>query len=313
MGAYVARRFLQAVPTLFGLSILIFLLGALAGDPSEQLAASSAPDGEASGEQIEAVRRQLGLDRPLSARYATWLGGALQGDFGSSLTTSRDVLGEIRRAFPATLALAVTALVLIVALAVPMGAAGALLHNRWGDHLVRVVTLAGASLPGFFLAYLLIDLFAVRLHLLPVAGLTGPRSLVLPAFTLSVGPAAMVARLLRSSLLDSLGEEYVLAARAKGLAAVPVLLNHALRNAALPLLTVLGNVFGRMLEGAVVVEVVFSWPGLGLLTYGAILVYDYPVVVGTVLFAGVIFMMLNLAVDLCYGLVDPRVRLGAEA
>lgn len=313
MGGYVARRLLLAVPTLLGLSMLVFALGGLAGDPSGDLAARANPEVDVSAEQLAEARRNLGLDRPLPLRYGTWLGKALHGDLGRSLFTSRSVSGEIREAFPTTVLLAVTALLLIVLLAVPMGVAGALFHQRWGDQLVRILALAGASIPGFFLAYLLVHVFAVRLHLLPVAGLTGFRSVVLPAFTLAVAPAAMVSRLLRASLLDVVGEEYIRTARAKGLAAVPVMLNHAVRNAALPVLTVLGSVFGRMLEGAVIIEVVFSWPGIGQLTYTAIRSYDYPVVVGTVLFGGAVFMLLNLLVDVSYGLVDPRVRLGASA
>lgn len=313
MGRYVARRLAQAVPTLLGLSALIFLLGGLAGDPAEQLASRSSPEAAVTAEQVAAIKASLGLDKPVPERYARWLGNALQGDLGKSLFTSRSVGADIRRALPPTVALASTAFVLIVALGVPMAVAGTLMHRRWEDHALRILALTAASVPGFFLAYLLVDLFAVRLHLLPVAGIVGARSVILPALALAVAPAAMVSRLLRASLLEVLGEDYMLSARAKGLAAAPALIYHGLRNAALPVVTVLGSVLGRMIEGAVVIEVVFAWPGLGLLTYTAILSYDYPVVVGTVLFGGVVFVTLNLLVDLAYGLVDPRVRVGARA
>lgn len=313
MGGYVARRLLQAMPTLLGLSLLIFGLGSLTGDPAQQLAANTAPDGAATAEQIAAIRQELGLDRPLPLRYASWLRQALGGDLGQSLFTSRSVVGEVARAFPPTLLLAGTALVLIIGLGVPAGATGALFHRRTGDQVLRLLVLTGASMPAFFLAYLLIDVFAVRLHLLPVAGLAGPRSVVLPALALAIAPAAMVSRLVRASLLEVLGEDYMRTARAKGLGAVPVLVGHGLQNAALPVVTVLGSTLGRLLEGAVVVEVVFSWPGMGLLTYNAIVTYDYPVVVGTVLLAGALYVVLNLAVDLSYGLIDPRVRVGASA
>lgn len=313
MGGYVARRLLLAVPTLFGLSLLIFILGALSGDPAEVLASRSEPEAQATGEQINAIKRELGLDKPLLVRYANWLGKAFQGDFGRSLYTQRGVTDLLRETFPTTATLAICALAMIVLLTIPMGVLGALFHRRWGDQVVRLVVLVGASVPGFFLAYLLVDYFAVKRGWFPVSGLTGPRSVVLPAFTLAVAPAAMASRLLRASLLDVLGEEYIRTARGKGLAAVPVMLDHAVRNAALPVMTVVGSVFGRMLEGAVIVEVIFNWSGVGSLTYNAVLLYDYPVVVGTVLWGGAVFVLLNLLVDVSYGFVDPRVRLGTAA
>ena len=313
MGGYAGRRLLLAVPTLVGLSLLVFLLGSLAGDPSDELAARSDPEAGVTAEQVAALRHELGLDRPLPVRYGQWLGRALRGDLGHSLFTHRSVGEQISQAFPTTVLLAVAALVLIVVLAVPLGVAGALFHRGWEDQVARGIALAGASVPGFFLAYMLVHVFAVRLSLLPVAGVDDARSVVLPAFTLAVGPAAMVSRLLRASLLDVVGEDYIVTARAKGLAAVPVMLNHAVRNAALPVVTVLGSVFGRMLEGAVIVEVIFAWPGIGQLTYNAVRSYDYPLIVGTVLFGGAVFVLLNLVVDLSYGLIDPRVRLGASS
>lgn len=312
-GRYVVRRLLQAVPTLVGLSVMIFLLSAFAGNPAAQLAAEGSPDGEASAEAIAAISHELGLDRPLPVRYGRWVTDALHGDLGTSLFTNRTVTSEIQRGFPATVVLAGSALAFIVVLAVPVGVAGALFHRHWGDQLVRIGALVGASVPAFFLAYLLIDLLAVRLRVLPVAGLDGPASLVLPALALAVGPAAMVSRLLRASLLDVLGEGYMLTAKAKGLASVPTIMRHGVRNAALPVLTVLGGTLGRMLEGAVIIEVIFAWPGIGLLTYNGIIAHDYPLVVGTVLFGGAVFVALNLVVDLSYGLVDPRVRVGAKA
>lgn len=313
MGGYVARRLLFVVPTLLGLSFLIFVLGSLSGDPAEILASRSNPEAQATGEQINAIKHELGLDRPLLVRYADWLGQALQGDLGRSLYSQRSVSNQIGQAFPTTVVLAVSALAMLVLLALPMGVVGALFHRHWEDQVVRLVALLGASVPGFFLAYLLVDFFAVRLGWFPVSGLHGAGSIVLPAFTLAVAPAAMASRMLRSSLLDVLGEDYIRTARAKGLAAVPVMLHHGVRNAALPVVTVIGGVFGRMLEGAVIVEVIFNWSGIGNLTYNAILIYDYPVVVGTVLCGGVVFVVLNLLIDLSYGWVDPRVRLGRPA
>lgn len=311
-GAYVGRRLLLAVPTLLGLSFLTFLLGSLSGDPAERIASRGLlPGEEPTAAQVEAVRHELGFDRPVLVRYVEWLGDAATGDFGESLLGEFEVGDELRRAIPQTAALAVAAVVLLVVLAVPLGVIGALHHRRWPDHVIRVVALAGASVPGFFLAYLLVYVFSVRLHLLPVAGAEGLRSLVLPATVLALGPAALVSRLLRSSLLEVLGEPYIAAAQAKGLALVPTVVRHALCNAAIPVLTVVGTVFARLLEGAVVAEIVFARPGIGSLTYNAVASADYPMVQGAVLFSGVVFVVVNLLVDLSYAVVDPQVRLGA--
>ena len=311
-GAYVGRRLLLAVPTLLGLSFLTFLLGSLSGDPAERLASRGLlPGEEPTAEQVEAVRHELGFDRPVLVRYAEWLGDAATGDFGESLLGDFEVGDELRRAIPQTAALAVVAVALLVVLAVPLGVVGALYHRRWPDHLIRLVALAGASVPGFFLAYLLVYAFSVRFHLLPVAGAQGFRSLVLPAVVLAVGPAALVSRLLRSSLLEVLGEPYMVAAEAKGLARVPAVVRHGLCNAAIPVLTVVGTVFARLLEGAVVAEIIFARPGIGSLTYNAVASADYPMVQGAVLFSGVVFVVANLLVDLSYSAVDPQVRLGA--
>lgn len=312
MSGYAGRRLLAAVPTLLGLSLLVFLLGSAAGDPAERLASRGLlPGQEPTAEQIAAVRHELGFDRAFAARYGEWLGRALRGDLGRSLYAPISVSAEIRRAVPTTAGLALTALVLIVLLAVPLGVLSAIHHRRWPDHLTRLLALGGASVPGFFLSYLLVYLFAVRLQLLPVAGTQGFRSVILPAVVLAVGPAALLARLLRSSLLEVLGEQYIAVAWAKGLPALAVMVRHALRNAAIPVLTVLGNVFARLLEGAVIVEIIFARPGVGLLTYEAVASADYPVIQGAVLFAGVVFVALNLLVDLSYPLVDPQVKLGA--
>ena len=312
--AYVGRRLLLAVPTLLGLSFLTFLLGSLSGDPAERIAARGLlPGEEPTTEQVQAVRHELGFDRPVLTRYAEWLQDAATGDFGQSLLAPFEVGDELRKAIPQTAALAVAAVALLVVLALPLGVIGAMYHRRWPDHVIRVVALAGASVPGFFLAYLLVYVFSVRLHLLPVAGAEGLRSLVLPAVVLALGPAALVSRLLRSSLLEVLGEPYVVAARAKGLAAVPTVVRHALGNAAIPVLTVVGTVFARLLEGAVVAEIVFARPGIGSLTFNAVAAADYPMVQGAVLFSGVVFVLVNLLVDVSYALIDPQVRLGAPA
>ena len=310
-GRYAARRLAIAGPTLLGLSFLVFLLGSLAGDPSGKIAERGLEPGEVpTTEQIEAVRRELGLDRPVLVQYGEWLGRAARGDFGRSLITGLGVTDQIRGAVPATVGLAACATVLVVVFAVPLGVAGAMFQDRWWRPVVRLVELAGASVPGFFLAYVLIYVFAVRLGLLPVTGEVGFKSLVLPSAALAVGPAAVVARLLETSVVAQLGEDYARTARAKGLGHAAVVLSHALRNALLPVVTVLGSILARLLEGAVVTELVFGRSGIGNLTLQAAGSSDYPLTQGVVLFAGLVVIVFNLLVDLTYPRLDPRVRLG---
>lgn len=312
-GRYAARRVAIVAPTLLGLSFLIFLLGSTAGDPSSKLAQAGLEPGEVpTAEQVAAVHHKLGLDRPLLVRYGEWLGDAAHGDLGHSLITGQSVAEAIRKAVPATIALAAAATLLVVVLSVPLGIAGALLQGRWWQQVIRVGTLAGASIPGFFLAYLLIYVFAVELHLLPVTGQVGLKSLVLPAVALAVGPTALVARLLQRALVEELGDTYIRTARARGLAETTIVVSHALRNAFLPVLTVLGSVLARLLEGAVVVELIFGRSGIGNLTLQAVGSFDYPLIQGVVLFAGIVVIVFNLAVDLAYPWFDARVRLGAS-
>jgi len=313
-GRYAASRLALAVPTLFGLSFLSFLLGSASGDPSSKLASAGLPpEVFPTPEQIDAVRHRLGFDRPLLVQYWRWLRKALHGDLGRSLLTGRGVGDAIRGALPSTVELALAAVAVIILLAVPLAIAGARVRARWFQEALRAVELSGASVPGFFLAYLLIYLFAVKLHLFPVVGQSGWRSLVLPAFTLAALPTALVARLLQSSLDEVLREDYIRTARGKGLDDMRILLGHALRNAALPVLTVLGHILGQLFEGAVVVELIFGRSGVGNLTLQSAGSSDYPMLQGVVLLAGSIVILFNLGVDLLYPLVDARVRLGARS
>ncbi len=314
-GRYAARRLLVAGPTLLGLSFLVFLLGSLAGDPSARLAEGGLEPGEVpTPEQIAAVHHQLGLDRPLLVRYGEWLGRAAHGNLGESIVLPGKGVGDaIRAAVPSTVGLAAAATLLVLALSVPIGVIGAVLRGRWWQQGLRIATLAGASIPGFFLAYLLIYVFAVRLHLVPVVGSVGARSMVLPALTLAVGPTALISRLLQRALVEELRHDYIRTARAKGLTELATVLAHALRNAFLPVITVLGSVLARLLEGAVVVELIFGRSGIGNLTLQAVGSSDYPMTQGVVLFAGVVVIAFNLLVDLTYPGLDPRVRLGATA
>ena len=302
------------MPTLFGLSFLAFVLGAVAGNPSSRIASAGLPpDVLPTPEQVAAVSHRLGFDRPLLVRYWIWLKMALHGDLGRSLLTHQGVTDAIAKALPSTIELALVAVVMILILSVPAAVAGARLRRGWFQQGLRVLELAGSSAPGFFVAYLLIYAFAVRIHLFPIVGQSGWRSIVLPAMTLAVGPTALVARLLQTSLLDVLHEDFIRTARAKGLGELHVLLSHALRNAALPVFTVVGSILAGLIEGAVVVELIFGRSGIGNLTLQSVGSADYPMIQGVVLLAGLVVVAFNLGVDLLYPVIDARVRLGARS
>jgi peptide/nickel transport system permease protein len=311
MGQYITRRLLLLMPIWLGITLMAFGLGRLApGDPARLIAERQA-DGLPTPAQVEQIREEYGLADPLPLQYMRWVAHALQGDLGVSFKTGGPVLEELARRFPATLELAVYGMLVGIALALPLGAQAAVRRGSSADHLSRLVALAGASLPSFWLAFILIIVFAVQLRLLPVAGRGTARHLVLPAITLGVALAAPLTRLTRSSMLEVLGEDFVRTAWAKGLHERAVVLRHALRNALIPVVTVAGMSFGHLLGGAVIVETVFAWPGVGKLVVDSIFDRDYPLIQGYVLFMGTIFVLINLAVDLLYVWLDPRVRLGA--
>lgn len=310
MGRYIARRVLVAAPTLLALSFLIFALVSIApGDPADELARRLNGSQEPSPAQIEAARLELHLDRPFLAQYALWVKGLATGDLGISFTSKRPVADVIGDRVGGTVQLAAAAFVLIIVVSVPLGIVAALYHRRWPDQVLRVFALVGASMPSFFLAYLLIIYFVTRLKLLPVGGRGGFDHLIMPAIVLAMLPTAIVSRLLRSSLLEVFGEDYLRTARSKGVAGFGVVVRHALRNAAIPVVTYLGTFLGYLLEGVVITEFIFAWPGLGSLTFEAISQRDYPMIQATVLLAGAIYIGLNLLVDISYALLDPRIRL----
>ena len=307
---YVARRCLMLVPTLFGVTLITFLLSVAApGNPADTLIRRLESRAPLPGE-LAAVEKELGLDRPLVTRYLHWVGQAVQGDLGTSFSTRAPVARELGRRIPFTLQLAVPAALLALVLALPLGTFCALHRNRIADQVIRVASLATASLPSFWLALLLILVFSVHLSLVPVAGRGGAVTYVLPVLALALEPAAVLARFTRSTMLETLGEDYVRTARSKGLSAWVVIGRHALRNAMIPAVTYFGSRFAGLLTGAVLVESIFVWPGLGQLTVNAVAERDYPMIQGVVLFAGVTFAVFNLLVDLSYGLIDPRIRLG---
>lgn len=311
MTRYVGRRLAYLAPVWLGISMLAFALASLApGDPVRTALQSQGIDAPTAG-QVEALRRELHLDDPGPLRYARWLGDALRGDLGRSYRTGEPVLAALVERFPRTAELAALAVVLGLALAVPLGVVSAVRRNTFVDHVARVWALLGASLPGFWLAYLLILLFAVRLRVLPVAGSATPQHVVLPAVTLAVGAAAVLTRLTRSAMLDELCQEYVVTARAKGLRERGVVITHALRNALLAVVTVTGIRVAALLGGAVIVETIFAWPGIGKHAVDSIFARDYPTLQGFVLFTGSLVLLVNLAVDVSYAWLDPRVRVGA--
>lgn len=309
MRRYIARRLVSLAVVLWGVSVLSFGLGSLApGDPAQILLERSLghPPTE---EQLVGKRHEMGLDRPVLVQYGDWVSGAVRGDLGQSYGNDEAVVDLIRERFPRTALLAVTALAMAVCIALPIGVIAAYRRNSIVDHSSRVIALLGASLPSFFMGYLLMFVFGVKLQLLPVFGFTSAQHLVLPAVTLALGGSALLTRLTRSSLLEVLGEDYIQVSRAKGMRERTVLFRHGLRNALIPILTVIGLSLGHLLAGAVIVEWIFSWPGLGKLAVDAIHERDLPLIQGFVLFSGTVFVLINLVTDLAYSWADPRVRL----
>ncbi len=309
MTQYIIRRILQAFLVMLGVTFLVFIVMFQAGDPVILMAS---PD--ASAEEIENLRRNLGLDRPWYIQYADFLGGAVQGDFGNSLRQGQPVFNLVMERIPATLQLAASAFVFSVVISIPVGVISATRRNTIYDNLAMGFALLGQSLPVFFLGVMLIWIFGFVFGWLPSAGRGDPdfvsrmRHLILPAITLGTFSLAQNARLVRSSLLEVLGLDYVKTARAKGISEYHVIMRHALRNALIPVVTVIGIQFGALLGGAVITETVFAWPGIGRLLIQAINQQDFPLAVGAVTIIALIFVVLNLIVDLTYGFLDPRVR-----
>jgi ABC-type dipeptide/oligopeptide/nickel transport system permease component len=304
--ALVLRRVAQTVPVLLGVTLVVFLLTyRLPGDPVRALAGERYRE-----EDLARIRTELGLDRPLAVQYMSYLGRLARGDLGRSFATARPVSEELLERFPRTLVLAVAALSLAIFLGLFAGVVAARRPGGWVDRLSVLVALAGISVPVFVSAILLLWLFALTLRWLPPSGWIAddPRALVLPAVTLGVRSAAMIARMTRASLVEVLSADYVRTGRAKGCGEVDVLLKHGLRNALVPVVTLIGLDFGSYLSGSVLTESIFAWPGVGQYAMQAILRRDFPAIQGTVLFLSVMFVAVNLAVDLLYGGLDPRIR-----
>lgn len=308
MRRFVATRVLSLLAVLLGASVLTFGVGALApGDPAELILQTRLGQPPTLG-QIQALRQQLGLNRPVPLQYLSWLGHAVRGDLGQSWSTGQGVTATLMAHLPPTAELATSAGLLAVAIAIPVGVVSGYRRNSTTDQVARAGALLGASVPSFFLGYLLILAFAVQIKALPVFGYGSPAHVVLPAGTLAAGVAAPLTRLTRSALLEVLREDHIKMSRAKGLTRRSLLFRHALRNALIPVLTQATLAFAALLGGTVVVETVFAWPGLGQLAISSIEAHDYPMIQGFVLLAAVVYVVLNFLTDLGYGWLDPRVR-----
>ena len=301
---YAVKRLAGLVPTLLIVAILVFgFVHLLPGDPA-RLAAG--PD--ATPETVDLVRQDLGLDRPLPEQFVRFVGGALTGDFGRSLRTKRPVATEIAERFLPTLWLTLASMSWSVAFGMTIGVLSAVWRNRWPDRLGMTLAVSGISFPAFALGMVLMEVFAVQLNWLPTVGADSLRHYVLPSLTLGAAVAAIMARFARSSFVDILQEDYIRTARAKGLGESVVVVKHGLRNALIPVVTMMGLQFGFLLGGSIVVEVVFNWPGLGRLLVDAVSMRDYPVIQALVLLFSLEFILINLAVDVLYGLINPAIR-----
>ena len=303
MLAYTIRRLFLLIPVILGILLIVTAtLELVPGDPAALMLGQFATT-----ETVADLRHALNLDRPYLVRYVYYVWDLLHGDLGRSYSMKREISDEILETLPATAQLAGLALLLVLVISIPIGALAAAKPNSFLDNAVRVSSLAGLSMPIFWTAIVLIILFSVKLRLLPVGGYGGIRHLVLPAVTLAAPSIGMVTRMVRSSVMEIFCEEYVNTARAKGLSERGVLFKHVLRNALIPVVTVLGAQLGQMLGGAVLTETVFSWPGLGRLTVLAIFRRDYVLIQGVVVVLALIYILVNLAVDLTYALINPRI------
>jgi peptide/nickel transport system permease protein len=308
MGQYIIRRLLQAILVVFGVLTVVFIILRLSGDPVRLMLGENASE-----EAITALNQQLGLDRPLYVQYVAYMGNVARGDFGRSIAQGgKPALTIVIDRYPATIRLALLALTLSVVLSTIFGIISAVFRYSIFDNAVMFLALFGQSVPNFWLGIMLILIFAVNLGWLPSQGFEGwnPRYIILPMITLASPGLARLTRLVRSGMLDVLGQDYVRTARAKGLKEMRVVFGHALKNAAIPLVTIIGLDLGVLLGGAVVTEQIFTWPGVGLTVIEGINRRDFPVVQAAVFIIAVTFVLINLAVDLIYTWLDPRVRLG---
>lgn len=308
---YIQMRLLLAIPVLIGVSILSFsILHLVPGDPALIILNNmgSGAAGASSEQAYRNLREDLGLNDPFLVQYFHYASGAVRGDLGYSYTTSRPVGQTVLEVLPATLELTVCGLGIAIVMGMALGVAASMYRNTWIDTLTMFFSLIGLSMPSFWLAFILIDVFSFQLGFLPASGSEGVRPLILPALTLGLVAAGTVARLVRSTMLEVLQQEYIVTARAKGLQRRDVIVRHALRNALIPVVTVIGLQFGALVSGAVITETVFARRGIGRLAVDAILSRDYPMIQGTILVAACGYVFINLLIDLSYAWMDPRIK-----
>jgi glutathione transport system permease protein len=304
MASYLLKRLLGLLPTLLIVAVLVFLfVHMLPGDPA-RLAAGV----DADAQTVELVRKDLGLDKPLAQQFADFFGRMLHGDFGHSLRTKRPVATEVAERFMPTLLLTLTSMVWSVIFGMVIGIASAVFRNRWPDRLGMTLAVSGISFPAFALGMLLMEIFSVYLGWLPTVGADSWRHYILPSVTLGAAVAAVMARFTRASFIEVVHEDFVRTARAKGLDERVVIFKHCLRNALIPVVTMMGLQFGFLLGGSIVVETVFNWPGVGRLLVDAVTMRDYPVIQALVLLFSLEFILINLVVDLLYGFINPTIR-----
>lgn len=304
MRGYILKRLLLLIPTVLGVVTLVFfLVHMIPGDPIEVMLGETA-------QQIdkEALRTALGLDKPIAVQYADFIKGSFTGDLGESYFYKKSVIKIIAEKIPATVELALLSMLVAVIISIPIGIISAVKKNSFIDSTSMLLSLLGVSMPNFWLGPILIIIFSIYLGLFPVSGRDGLASIILPAITLGTALAAMLSRMTRSSMLDVIDEEYLTAVRAKGANERTVIVKHGLKNALIPIITIIGLQFGALLSGAIITENVFSWPGLGTLFINSIQTRDYPLVQGCVLFFSFSYVIINLLTDLVYAMVDPRIR-----
>ncbi len=307
---YIARRLLQVIPTLFGVSFLSFsLLYLFPGDPAEFLAEVRYKI-EPTPEIVERIRKQMGFDKPFLVQYLHWLSNVLRGNFGTSWTEGKPVMDLIMQRLPASAELFFATFAVSVSFALFLGMISAIYKDKAVDHFCRIFSLLGISIPSFWLGLILIWIFSVKLHLLPAFGYGGIEHMILPVLTWSFSFMAIKTRFVRSCLLEVLSQDYIVTARAKGLSERLVVLRHALRNALIPIITYFSLSIHHLIIGSIMVEVVFSWPGLGSLLVESVFERDFPVVQALVFISGVLFVFVNLVVDILYAFIDPRIRYG---
>jgi peptide/nickel transport system permease protein len=310
MELYIFKRVAWTAAVVIGVTLLtFFMLFVLPGDPAEMLAISKYGAQDATQEAIEAIKTREGLDRPIPVQYAVWLGGVLTGDLGKSRLSGKPVWEEIVSRLPATLTLAGTSLLLSLGIGMSLGIIAAVRRNTLWDYLSTGGSLIGVAIPNFWLGLMLILLFGIYFRLLPTFGYGTWRHLILPAFTVGISMAGITARLTRSTVIEVLSQDYIKTARAKGLSSSLIIYRHVIKNAFIPIITIAGIQFGYLLEGTVIVEMVFAWPGIGRLLIDAVHNRDFPLIQGCVLYIAFIFCCVNLLLDVSYSYLDPRVRL----